>query len=253
MALLLSVLIAGQASAQSLNPSRLVDLTYPFDETTVYWPNGEGFEYKRTAWGMTPAGYWYSAGQFSCAEHGGTHLDSPIHFAEGRWTVDQIPVQRLAGPLAVIDVSAAAAKDRDYRATAQDVIAWEKANGKIAPGTIVVFRTGWGRYWPDRKQYLGSDVPGDVDHLHFPGVTQEAAQVLVQRKVAGTGIDTASFDYGPEKSFPAHRTVLGANIYILENVANLERVPVKGATLIALPMKIGGGTGAPVRIVAVLP
>jgi len=253
LALILSVLLSSLASAQSLNPSHMVDLTYAFNQETVYWPNGKNFQYKRTIWGPTEAGYWYAAGEFSCAEHGGTHLDSPIHFAEGHWTVDQIPVQRLAGPLAVIDVSAAAGKDRDFRATPQDVLAWEKTHGKITPGMIVVFHTGWGRYWPDHKQYLGSDVPGDVDHLHFPGIAQETAQLLVDRHVVGVGIYTASLDRGSEKNALAHRMVLKNNVYILENVANLEGVPAKGANLIALPMKIRGGSGAPVRIIAVLP
>ncbi|MGE0405978.1 MAG: cyclase family protein [Candidatus Korobacteraceae bacterium] len=241
-------------SAQAIDPARIVDLTYPFNEHTVYWPNNdEGFRHKRDVWGATDAGSWYASAQFSSAEHGGTHLDSPIHFAEGKWTVEQIPVQRLAGPLALIDVSAAAAKDRDYRATLRDLLTWEKANGRIAPGMIVIFRTGWGRHWPNRKQYLGSDVPGDVTNLHFPGISGEVAMLLVVRQVAGVGIDTASIDYGPEQTFVAHRILLGANIYALENVANIDRLPAKGATLIALPMKIEGGSGAPVRIIAIVP
>jgi kynurenine formamidase len=250
---LIVVFLAGSSAAQGIDGSRLVDLTYAFNQDTVYWPNAEGFRHRKDGWNVTPAGYWYAAGEFSSAEHGGTHVDSPIHFAQGKLTVDKIPVGRLVGPAVLIDVSAAASRNRDYRATGADVLAWEKAHGKIPSDAIVLFRTGWGRYWPDRKRYLGSDVPGDVDHLHFPGISKEAAELLVRRGVAGVGVDTASIDHGPSKDFIVHQILNQADIYGLENVANLERLPAKGATVIALPMKIENGSGAPARVIAVLP
>jgi kynurenine formamidase len=240
-------------SSNKIDPAKVVDLSYSYSSDTVYWPNAEGFRHQKDTWAKTPAGYWYAAGQFSSAEHGGTHLDSPIHFAEGRQTVDQIPVQKLVGPAAVIDVSAKAAQNPDYRATRQDVLDWEKTNGTIVAGNIVVFRTGWGKFWPDRKQYLGSDVPGDTAHLHFPGLAKEAAELLLERSVSGVGIDTASLDHGPSTDFIVHQTLNGAGVYGLENVAGAERLPATGATLIALPMKIAEGTGAPTRIIAILP
>jgi kynurenine formamidase len=246
-------LVPSLALAQAINPVKLVDLTYSFNEKTIYWPNAKGFVHRKDDWKVMPQGYWYAAGGFSSDEHGGTHFDAPIHFGQGKTTLDQIPVSRLVAPAAVIDITAAAAKNRDYRATAQDVLAWERANGQIAPGTIVLFRTGWGKYWPDRKQYLGSNVAGDIEHLHFPGIARDAAELLVARRVNGVGIDTASMDYGPSKDFIVHQVLNKADIYGLENVANLERVPAKGATIIALPMKIEQGSGGPARIVAVLP
>lgn len=245
--------LCGSGLAAQIDESKVVDLTYSFDENTVYWPNAEGFRHVKDEWKVSPGGYWYAAGHFSAAEHGGTHFDSPIHFGEGKWTADQIPVTKFIGPALVIDVSNAAAKDRDYRASPADIAAWEQRNGLIPAASIVLFRTGWGKYWPDKKRYLGSDVPGDTMRLHFPALSKEAAELLVKRKIDGVGIDTASIDYGPSTDFIVHRVLNGANIYCLENVANLEKVPEKGATLIALPMKIKDGTGGPTRIIAVLP
>jgi kynurenine formamidase len=242
-------LFAGPA----IDPSKVVDLTYPFNSQTIYWPNAKGFVHRKDAWEKTPAGYWYAAGGFQTDEHGGTHMDSPIHFAEGKWTLEAVPVARLIAPVNVVDISAQAAKDRDYVASAADVQAWEKKHGKIKAGSIVLFRTGWGKFWPDRKQYLGSDVPGDTEHLHFPGISPQAAAVLVERDVFGVGIDTASNDHGPSKLFETHQILSKANIYGLENVAQLEKLPATGATLIVAPMKIENGTGGPTRILAVLP
>jgi len=242
-----------QVTFAPLNPAKLVDLTYPYNEQTIYWPNAKGFRHQKDTWAKTPGGYWYAAGEFASAEHGGTHMDSPIHFGEGKRTLDQIPVANLVGPAAVIDVSTKTAQDHDYRITRDDVLAWESAHGAIAKESIVVFRTGWGQYWPDRKQYLGSDVPGDTAHLHFPGISREAAELLVERGVSGVGIDTASMDYGPSTDFIVHQILNRANIYGLENVASTERLPAAGATLIALPMKIENGSGGPVRILALLP
>jgi kynurenine formamidase len=199
-----------------IDAGKLVDLSYTFDEKTVYWPNAEGFRHRKDSWKQTAAGYWYAAGEFTSAEHGGTHIDAPIHFSAGKQTLDQIPL------------------------------------AKLAAGSIVVIRTGWGKHWPDRKQYLGSDVKGDVANLHFPGLSREAAQLLVDLKVAGVGIDTASLDYGPSTDFIAHQILNGANIYGIENVANADKLPLTGATLIVMPMKIGEGSGGPARVVALL-
>ena len=237
----------------ALDKSKLVDLTYDFDDATIYWPTAKPFHLEKADWGVTPAGYWYAAARYSASEHGGTHLDSPIHFAEAGATTDQIPLTQLVGPAAVLDVSAACERDPDYRLTIADIQTWEKKHGTLTSEDIVLIRTGWGRYWPDKKRYLGSDVPGDTAHLHFPGISREAAEYLAARKVAGVGIDTASLDHGPSRDFIAHRVLNGANIYGLENVAHLDRLPETGAWIIALPMKIKGGTGGPARIIAVLP
>lgn len=250
---IVSAILANAAVGQSINRSKLIDLTYSFNNKTLYWPNAKGFRHQKDVWNVTPRGYWYAAGEFASAEHGGTHLDSPIHFAQGMATLDKIPVQKLVAPAVVVDVTASAAKNRDYLATSQDLLAWEKKNGVIPANCVVVLRTGWGKYWPDRKQYMGSDVPGDIDHLHFPGIAKDAAELLVRRKIDGVGIDTASMDFGPSKDFIVHQVLNKAGIYGLENIANTEKLPVKGVTLIALPIKIEDGSGGPARIIAILP
>ncbi len=247
------VAAAAQQTKPAIDPSKVIDLTYDFDASTIYWPNASPFQWEKSAWGPTPGGYFYSAGKFSASEHGGTHLDSPIHFNERGMTADQIPVSRFVGPAEVIDITRQCAAERDYRLMPADIEAWEKQHGRIPAESIVLVRTGWGKFWPDKKKYLGDDVPGRTTDLHFPGISKEAAELLVARKVKGVGLDTASLDYGPSRDFIAHRVLMAAEIYGLENVANLDRVPETGATLIALPMKIKGGTGGPTRIVAVVP
>jgi kynurenine formamidase len=238
----------------AIDESKIVDLTYAFSEDTIYWPTAKPFVLERVAFGKTDAGYWYAANNFYMAEHSGTHMDAPIHFAEGKWTADQVPLDRLIGPAVVIDVQEQAAKDADYRLSVADIQTWEKANGEIPQGAIVLALTGWGKFWPDKKKYLGTDKPGDTENLHFPGFSQAAAEFLVgQRDLDALGIDTPSLDYGQAKDFIVHRIVNGANKPGLENIANLDRLPPIGATLIALPMKIKGGSGGPARIIALLP
>lgn len=240
-------------AADVINPAKVIDLTHRFDANTIYWPTAKGFQWEKEIWGKTAGGYFYASAQFASAEHGGTHLDSPIHFAEGKATVEQLTVQQLIGPAVVIDISEACAKSADYLASPGDIAKWETAHGKIPVGAIVLFRTGWSAHWMNKKRYMGTDKPGDVAGLHFPGIAPESAKVLLERRIRAVGIDTASIDYGQSKDFLVHRTLYAAGIYGLENVADLGKLPATGATLIALPMKIAGGTGAPVRIIAILP
>jgi kynurenine formamidase len=153
----------------------------------------------------------------------------------------------------VIDVSRQAAADPDYRLTAADVQAWEGQNGRVPAGAIVLLRTGWSARWPDRKRYLGDDKPGDASNLHFPSYGKEAAELLVkERKVGALGVDTASIDYGASKDFIVHQTAAAAEVPGLENLTSLDRLPETGAWVIALPMKIAGGSGGPVRVVALI-
>jgi kynurenine formamidase len=235
-----------------LERSRVIDLTHPYDERTLYWPTEKTtFKLEQRAFGKTPAGFFYAAFAFCVPEHGGTHLDAPLHFAEGRQSADQIPLERLIGPAAVIDVTAQAARDRNYRVTRADVEADERAHGRIARGTIVLLRTGWSRHWPDRRAYLGDDTPGDASKLQFPGYGEDAARLLVEEREAGVlGIDTASIDFGPSADFMVHRVAAARNVPGLENLTGLDRLPARGATVVALPMKIAGGSGGPVRVVA---
>lgn len=237
-----------------IDETKLIDLTYPLDEQTVFWPTNKPFTWERAAWGRTAKGYWYASGDFSMSEHGGTHIDAPIHFGEGRLAVDEIPLQELIAPAVVIDVRPSVAENRDYRLSRKDLERWERRHGPIQQGAVVLMLTGWGQGWPDKSRYLGSSTPSDPKTLHFPGFSKEAAEFLVkERHIDGIGIDTPSIDYGPSQDFIVHQIINGANRYGLENIANLERLPPNGAILVALPIKIKGGTGGPVRIIAILP
>lgn len=239
-------------SAPDLATAEVVDLTYAFTDKTLYWPSSpSGFELKQLAYGPTPGGYFYSANAYSAPEHGGTHLDAPIHFAAGKRTADEIPPRQLVAPAVVIDVTSHANANADYRLTLDDVRAWETRHGRIPSGAIVMLRTGWGSRYGDRKAYFGDDTPGATDKLHFPSYGAEAARLLVEeRKVGAIGVDTPSIDYGQSTDFIVHQIAAAANVPGLENVANLERVPERGAWIVALPMKIGGGSGGPLRVIA---
>ena len=242
------------STASAIQDSKLVDLTYPFDSTTLYWSPEEKFRVEVVAHGMTESGYWYASNRICASEHGGTHMDAPIHFAQNGWTAEQVPIDRLVGPACVVDVSQACAKDADYRLTVEDLKSWETKNGPIPKGAIVLMRSGWGARWPDRGRYFGATREGDTKSYHFPGFSKEAAEFLAKERVVdAVGLDTPSLDHGPSPDFPAHRVFGAANIPGLENVASLDRLPEWGATVIALPVKISGGTGGPARIVAILP
>ncbi|MGH7164349.1 MAG: cyclase family protein [Nitrospiraceae bacterium] len=249
------LLVAGLVTAcVPTGPPTLVDLTHDFGEETIYWPANKSFQWEKTDWGTTAAGYWYASANFAASEHGGTHIDAPIHFGRGRSTVDQIPLDRLIGPAVVIDVRPRCDTDPDYELTVDDLVTWESRYGRIQDGALVFMLSGWGQRWPDRTRYLGSHTPDDPRTLHFPGLSRGAAEFLITRRlVRGVGIDTASIDPGRSRDFPAHRALNSADVYALENVAALDRLPPRGATVYALPIKIKGGTGGPVRIIALVP
>lgn len=236
--------------------SQWIDMSYAYDEATIFWPTAQPFELETVAAGVTDAGYYYAANNFCTAEHGGTHLDAPVHFAEGGQSSDRIPLERLIGPAAVVDVSTAAARDPDYQVTVADLQAWEAGYGRIPDGAILLLRSGWGSRWPDRTRYLGTDESGAaaVPELHFPGLHPEAARWLVDnRRIDALGIDTPSIDHGQSTAFESHRILYARNIPAFENVARVDMLPPTGAYVVALPMKIAGGTGGPLRIVGIVP
>ena len=256
LSLLLFLIFAVPVLAQrtpSLPAGRVVDLSHAFDANTVYWPTAEPFKLETDFEGVTDKGYFYSAYRYSAAEHGGTHIDAPVHFAKGHHPVDEIPLEQLMGNGIVIDITAQCAANRDYLVSVADFENWERRNGRIAPGTIVFLRTGFAKFYPDRKMYLGTDERGAeaVAKLHFPGLDPAAARWLTQnRSIKAIGLDTASIDRGQSTLFESHRVLFEKDIPALENVANLDQLPEKGFSVIALPVKIKGGSGGPVRIVA---
>jgi len=242
-------------SSVDLAESKLVDLSHSFNSRTIYWPTAQKFKLTEVADGETEGGWHYSAYNFEGAEHGGTHLDAPIHFSAGGNTADKVPLRKVVGPAVTVDVRAKANADADYLVSVQDLEAFEAANGQIARDTIVLLRTGWSSRWPDARRYLGTAERGDaaVPKLHFPGLSVEAAEWLVkQRRIRAVGIDTASIDRGQSTDFRAHRVLSAAQVPVFENVTNLNRVPAEGFHVIALPMKIEGGSGGPLRTIAIV-
>lgn len=251
----LLLICAGFSSfSQNLPDGEIVDLTYPFSEKSIYWVTAEEFNLEEVAKGPTEKGYYYSANNFSGAEHGGTHIDAPIHFAENAQSVDEIPLKKLIGKAVKIDVSKKALKDRDYLISVEDLQNWEKENGKIPSESIVLLQTGFGQFYPDKKKYLGTDERGvgAVKKLHFPGLSPEGATWLIEnRNIKAVGIDTASIDYGQSETFDTHVALMTHNIPAFENVANMDKIPAKDFQIIALPIKIEGGSGGPLRIIAI--
>ena len=265
--LIATLLIAAACSRAAESPApppattafptgELVDLSHAYDKTTIFWPTAEPFTLEVVSAGMTPGGYYYAANNFSTSEHGGTHLDSPVHFAEGKSTVDRIPLDRLVGPAVVIDVTAQSDANADYLVTTEDLQRAEKEDGPIPANAILLLRTGFSRRWPDAATYLGTAERGEagVAKLHFPGLHPGAARwIVANRPIRAIGIDTASIDYGQSSTYESHRTLFANDVPAFENLTSLERLPKRGAMVVALPMKIGGGSGAPLRAVAIVP
>jgi kynurenine formamidase len=235
----------------------LLDMTYVYDENTIYWPTAKGFELKKLAWEVGEAGYWYASNEYSASEHGGTHADAPIHFAENGRTMDQIPLEEWIGPAVKIDVTEKCEKNRDYLLSKEDITNWEEEHGKIPAGAWVIMYTGIDtKYYPDKIHVLGTEKTGEeaLPELSFPGFSPESIEFLIkEREFTGIAIDTPSIDYGKSKNFKVHQVLFAANKLALENIANLDKLPIKGATLYVLPMLIKDGTGAPARVFAIIP
>lgn len=243
------------AARVDLERDRLVDLSHPFNRRTIYWPTAQRFRLIEVAEGETEGGWHYAANNFRGAEHGGTHLDAPIHFSRGGDTADDVPLRKVVGPAITVDVRARAAADRDHLISVADLEAFEVDRGRIPRGTIVLLRAGWSRYWPNARRYLGTAQRGAdaVPKLHFPGLSEAAARWLVsERRVRAVGIDTASIDRGQSVAFEAHRVLAAAQVPVFENIARLGRLPAEGFHVVALPMKIEGGSGGPLRAMAIV-
>lgn len=232
----------------------ILDMTYALDDAAIFWPTAKPFSLTKVAWGISKGGWWYASNEFSASEHGGTHADAPIHFAADGRTIDQIPLAEWIGPAVKVDVTAKCNKDRDYLLTADDLKAWEKDNGRIPEGSWVIMYTGIGtRYYPDKKMVLGTEKTGEeaIPELSFPGFSVESIEFLLkERDIQGIAIDTPSIDFGKSTDFKVHQVLFAADKLALENIANLDRLPAKGAILYVIPMFIREGTGAPARVFA---
>jgi len=234
----------------------IVDLSHDYSKETIYWVTAKEFKLDTVFNGKTDQGFYYSANNFETAEHGGTHIDAPIHFSENSQTVDQIPLEKLVGKAIKIDVSEKVINNPDYLISIEDLTTWETQEEiQIPDESIVLLETGFSRFYPDVLKYLGTDKrgPDAVKELHFPGLSPEAAIWLIEnRNIKAIGIDTASIDYGQSQNFQTHVNLMSHNISAFENLTNLDKLPSKDFFIVALPMKIKGGSGAPLRIVAFL-
>jgi kynurenine formamidase len=251
----LAAVACSQPVPQRFPAGQVVDLSHAYDANAIFWPTAEPFRLDKVADGVTSAGYYYAANNFFTSEHGGTHVDAPIHFAQGHQTVDAIPIERLLGEAVVVDVTKAAEADADYQVSVADLQRAEQ-NARIPPDAILLIRTGFSRRWPDAVRYLGTAARGAdaVSQLHFPGLHPDAAKWLIaERRIKAIGIDTASIDSGQSTLFESHRLLFERDIPAFENLTLLERLPERGALMVALPMKIRGGSGAPLRAIAIIP
>jgi kynurenine formamidase len=233
----LIVLTVAAAACSSPRASRfpageIVDLSHAYDANAIFWPTSDRFRLEKVAEGVTERGYYYAANNFFTAEHGGTHIDAPVHFARGRQSVDQLPLSRLLGEAVVVDVTASSGRDPDYQVTVDDLQRTERDDGAIPPDAIVLFRTGFSTRWPDAARYLGTADRGAeaVARLHFPGLHPDAARWLIaNRSIKAVGIDTASIDYGQSSLYESHRALFERDIPAFENLTSLERLPRRGA------------------------
>lgn len=258
----LCCLVSGCTQTKTDSSSRLdfpsgkiIDLSHSFDSQTIYWPTEEGFKLEKGHDGVTPQGYYYAANKFCAPEHGGTHIDAPKHFAVNSNTVDQIQLEQLMGNAILLDVTKQSGANRDYQVNVDDLNAWEKQNGQIPNGSIVLLRTGFAKHWPDRVKYMGTDErgAGAVAKLHFPGLSPDAARWLTtNRSIKAIGLDTPSIDYGQSTLFESHQILFAKNIPAFENVGDMSALPEKGFIVIAMPMKISGGSGGPLRMAAIV-
>ncbi|MBN1223502.1 MAG: cyclase family protein [Candidatus Aminicenantes bacterium] len=251
--ILVATLFAGSVELKD----KILEMTYPYDESTIYWPTAKGFELKKLNWGISEGGWWYASNEYSASEHGGTHADAPIHFARNGRTIDRIPLKEWIGPAVKIDVTKKCGDDRDYLLTVADIRAWEAEHGKIPDGAWVIMYTGIGtRYYPDKMKVLGTDKSGAaaLPELSFPGFSVESVRFLLEKRtITGLAIDTPSIDCGKCSRFEVHQVLFAADKLALENIANCDQLPSKGAMLFVIPMLIKDGTGSPARVFAILP
>lgn len=241
--------------ATNFPAGKIIDLSHSFDAQTIYWPTEDGFKFEKGPDGVTPQGYYYAANRFCAPEHGGTHIDAPKHFAVNSNTVDQIPLEQLMGNAILVDVTKQCEANRDYLISVDDLNSWEKQHGQIPNGAIVLLRTGFAKYWPDRVKYMGTDErgAGAVAKLHFPGLSPDTSRWLTtNRTIKAIGLDTPSIDYGQSTLFESHQILFAKNIPAFENLGDMTALPATGFTVIAMPMKIGGGSGGPLRVAAIV-
>jgi len=228
-----------------LAPERLLDLTQPLGPDTVLWPGSTPFSTVIEADHDTDGAY---ARALTLPEHAGTHLDAPVHFSRDGATTAELPLGSLVRPAVRLDVQQLVGGDSSFTLTAAHIGEIEAREGVIPAGTAVLVCTGWDSYLGDPERYGGTGpLPS------FPGIGPDAAALLVARGVAGIGIDTIGIDPGHAVDAPAHRITLPAGLWHLEGLVRLDRVPARGAWIVAAALPIVAGSGSPARVFAILP
>jgi kynurenine formamidase len=226
---------------------RVIDLGHVIQTGDPTWDGAPAYQRSVVA---TIEKDGYAGGKITIEEHFGTHVDAPAHFAPAGWTVDRIPADRLYRPGIRVDMSKQSAANPDYRVTVADLQTFENSSGRIPEGSIVLIATGWDRYWSDRARYMNEKN----GVKHFPGMSAEATAFLArERRVAAIGIDTPSIDYGPATQFEAHHASMSLNVYHIENMTRVKDLPASGFQIVVAPINIGGGSGGPARVFAILP
>jgi kynurenine formamidase len=230
------------AILEALKQLDIVDLTHSLHDRIPYWP-GSGYGPFRYEQINVLERDGKAAGLFEMPEHMGTHVDAPNHFVAGPESVDRLPIDALLRPAVVFDLTPRAIADGGVLLGDADIAQWERRNGEVPRGSVAFVRSGWSQRWSDPDAFRNG--------MQFPAISKEAADLLVnERGVVGIGVDTLSVDNGQADTSPCHRLVHGAGGYILENLANLERLPERGAFVLIAPLPIRGGTGAPARVIA---
>lgn len=227
--------------------SQVLDLTQPMYEGMPFWPGGVPFTMTRL---VDYAEGGYRLHKFEVGENTGTHVDAPSHFIEGGTPIENIALNQLVTPAVMIDIQDKVAQDEDYLLSADDVRAWEAEHGEIPSGALVILNTGWYKRFGEPERYINMDAEGV---MRFPGYGPDAAELLLERDVAGIGIDTLSLDNGSAETFATHDIMLGADKYQIENMANLDALPPTGATIVVGVLPVRDGSQAQARIFALLP
>lgn len=222
-------------------PFKLIDLTHTLSAHIPTWGGGCGFDHIIQSDYDPQAEYKFRTHKVRMHEGIGTHIDAPAHGVPGGKCIDALDLNDLMAPCVVIDISPKV--HERYSLSPQDILKFEQKHGSIQEGCFVIIHTGWERFWNDPEKYRNNHV--------FPSIMGTAAELLLKKHIVGLGIDTLSPDR-PEDGFPVHKAVLQAGKYIVENVANAFRLPPVGAYSLALPIKIQGGTEAPIRLVGLL-
>lgn len=254
LALLVAALTLGACGKSELarvleKRSEIIDLSYPLEASNPHWPGDNYFPLRLDTLATIERDGVLSLA-YHIPEHYGTHVDAPNHFVAGQISVADIPVQNLFAPMVVIDIAEAASKNADYQLEADEIERWENIYGMIPEGAVVFLHTGWGRRWQNPEAYRNADSAGV---MHFPAFGESAARFLVeQRRIKAVGIDDLSIDRGISKDYAVHKIVNGAGAYALENVANLDKVPTRGAFLVVAPIKIKNGSGGQARVFAIV-